>query len=224
MATSTTLDITGHRGLPVPNQLLRPRGPIEHLVVLLPGYRYTLDMPLFYYAENRALEVGADVLRVEVAYVRVAEFQAADDDEQRRWLLEDTEAALHATLAQRSYRGVTLVGKSLGTRAMAHLLAGAPEAWDAVWLTPVLAEPPVVAGVRSFSGRSLVVIGTADPHYDPALLADLAAKPGIETIVVDGADHGMDIPGDPVASVRALGRYVEALVRFLPGPDAAGSA
>jgi hypothetical protein len=94
MATSTTLDITGHRGLPVPNRLLRPRGPIEHLVVLLPGYGYTLDMPLFYYAENRALEVGADVLRVEVAYVRVAEFQAADDDEQRRWLLEDTEAAL----------------------------------------------------------------------------------------------------------------------------------
>ena len=224
MTTSTTLDITGHRGLPVSNRLLRPDGPIEHLVVLLPGYGYTLDMPLFFYAENRALEVGADVLRVEYAYYRMPEFQGAAEDEQRRWLLEDTEAALRDALAQRPYRGVTLVGKSLGTRAMAHLLDGAPEAWAAAWLTPMLAEPPVVAAVRGFGDRSLVVIGTADPHYDPGLLAELAADPKIETVVVEDADHGMDVPGDPVASVRALGRYVEALVRFLPGPEGAESA
>ncbi|MBA3416792.1 MAG: hypothetical protein H0U10_16350 [Chloroflexia bacterium] len=224
MAKESTLDITGHRGLPVPHRGLRPRGAIDHLVVLLPGYVYTCDMPLLYYAENRALEVGADILRVEYAYNRTPEFRAIDDAEQRRWLLADASAAIDAALAQRPYRGVTLIGKSLGTAAMAHLVADLSAApvscsWSAVWLTPLLAEPPVLAGIRAFAGPSLVVIGTADPHHDAALLADLGATPGIETVVVAGADHGMDIPGDPIASVQALGRYVDALVRFLPAPD-----
>jgi hypothetical protein len=44
---------------------------------------------------------------------------------------------------------------------------------------------------------------------------------GGEAVVIDGADHGMDIPGDPVASVQGLERIVAALARFLPANDAA---
>jgi hypothetical protein len=36
-----------------------------------------------------------------------------------------------------------------------------------------------------------------------------------EAVVVKNADHGMDIPGDPIASVRAVERVIEALGRFL---------
>jgi hypothetical protein len=36
-----------------------------------------------------------------------------------------------------------------------------------------------------------------------------------EAVVVTNADHGIDIPGDPIASVRAVERVVEALSRFL---------
>jgi hypothetical protein len=227
MATTTILDIRGYDGQPVPNRLLRPRGPIDRLVALLPGYGYTLDMPLFYYIENRALEVGADVLRVEYVYNRLPAFQAAGADERRRWLLADAEAALRVALEGRAYRGVALVGKSLGTAAMAHLLAAhapASAAWTSVWLTPLLAEAEVRAAVRGFPGRSLVVIGTDDPHHDPNVLAALAAQPTIATVVVEGAEHGMDIPGDPVASVRALERIVAAQIRFLPSPEDAAPA
>lgn len=216
MATARTLDILGYHDRPVPHRYLRPRGAIDHLVVLLPGFGYTCDMPLFYYAENRALDVGVDVLRVDYAYNRLPEFQEAAPAERRQWLLADAEAAVQAALAQRTYQGVTLIGKSLGTAAMAHLLPTASPNWRAVWLTPLLAEPPVRSAVEAFTGPELIVIGTADPHYDPALLTALAAKPGTETVVVEGADHGMDLPGDPVASVQALSRYVAALVPFLP--------
>ncbi len=58
MATATTLTIHGYRGEAVPNQFLRPEGAIDHLAVLLPGFGYTLDMPLFYYAGNLLLERG----------------------------------------------------------------------------------------------------------------------------------------------------------------------
>ena len=75
MATATTLTIHGYRDEPVPNRFLRPEGAIDHLAVLLPGFGYTLDMPLFYYAENLLLERGWDVLRVEYAYNKRPEFQ-----------------------------------------------------------------------------------------------------------------------------------------------------
>ena len=73
MATVETLAIRGFGDLPVPNRLLRPEGAIDCLAVLLPGFGYTLDMPLFYYAESLLLERGWDVLRVEYAYNRLPE-------------------------------------------------------------------------------------------------------------------------------------------------------
>jgi hypothetical protein len=87
MATSTTLTIQGHRDEPVPNRLLRPEDAIDRLAVLLPGFAYTLDMPLFYYAEKLLLERGWDVLRVEYAYHKRPEFQTLSKPERDRWLL-----------------------------------------------------------------------------------------------------------------------------------------
>jgi predicted alpha/beta-hydrolase family hydrolase len=102
MATSTTLTIQGYRDEPVPNRFLRPEGAIDHLALLLPGYGYTLDMPLFYYAEKLLLERGWDVLRVEYAYNTRPEFQTLPKSERDRWLLADTTAAWRAGLGQRA--------------------------------------------------------------------------------------------------------------------------
>jgi predicted alpha/beta-hydrolase family hydrolase len=142
MTTSTTLPIQGFRDEAVPNRFLRPEGATDHLAILLPGFGYTLDMPLFYYAENLLLERGWDVLRVEYAYNTRPEFQGLTKPERDRWLLEDTTAAWRAGLGRRAYERVVLIGKSLGTLAMGHLLtmADPPLNVGAVWLTPMLAE------------------------------------------------------------------------------------
>src|SRR5215204_7426815 len=114
MATATTLTIQGYRGEAVPNQFLRPEGAIDHLSVLLPGFGYTLDMPLFYYAENLLLDRGWDVLRVEYAYNKHPEYQTLSAPERHQWLLADATAAWRAGLGQRSYGRAVLIGKSLG--------------------------------------------------------------------------------------------------------------
>lgn len=218
MATAAVLPIQGYRDAPVPNRLLRPRGAIDQLAVLLPGYGYTLDMPLFYYAEHLLLERGWDVLRVEVNYGQRPDFRTIPEAERAQWLLADATAAYRAGLAQRDYDAVTLIGKSLGTLAMGHLLTlpdPVPAPTRAVWLTPLLRVDHLREQIRRFGGPSLFVIGGADPHYDAAILADLQAATNGEAIVIDGADHGMDIPGDPGASVHALERVVEAMGRFL---------
>jgi predicted alpha/beta-hydrolase family hydrolase len=217
MATSTTLTIQGYRDVPVPNRFLRPEGAIDHLAVLLPGFGYTLDMPLFYYAEHLLLERGWDVLRVEYVYHKRLEFQTLPKPEQHRWLLTDTTAAWRAGLGQRPYERVVLIGKSLGTLAMGHLLTltDPPPIVGAVWLTPLLTQERLRQQIQQYGGPSLFVIGTADPHFDPVVLEMMQVATIGEAVVVRNADHGMDIPGDPIASVRAIERVVEALGRFL---------
>ncbi|MDF2762600.1 MAG: hypothetical protein K0S83_1334 [Thermomicrobiales bacterium] len=217
MATATTLTIQGYRDEAVPNRFLRPQGAINHLAVLLPGFGYTLDMPLFYYAQNLLLERGWDVLRVEYAYNTHPEFQTLPEMERNQWLLADTTAAWRAGLGQQTYDRVVLIGKSLGTLAMGHLLtmADPPPNVGAVWLTPLLAEERLRQQISQYGGPSLFVIGTADPHFDPVVLEKMQVATIGEAVVVRNADHGMDIPGDPIASVRAVERVVEALSRFL---------
>jgi predicted alpha/beta-hydrolase family hydrolase len=217
MATATTLTIQGYRDEAVPNRFLRPQGAINHLAVLLPGFGYTLDMPLFYYAQNLLLERGWDVLRVEYAYNTHPEFQTLPEMERNQWLLADTTAAWRAGLGQQTYDRVVLIGKSLGTLAMGHLLtmADPPPNVGAVWLTPLLAEERLRQQISQYGGPSLFVIGTADPHFDPVVLEKMQVATIGEAVVVRNADHGMDIPGDPIASVRAVERVAEALSRFL---------
>ena len=217
MATSTTLSIQGYRGAAVPNQFLRPEGAIDCLAVLLPGIAYTLDMPLFYYAEHLLLGRGWDVLRVEYAYNQRPEFQTLSKPERNTWLLEDTTAAWRAGLGLRTYERVVLIGKSLGTLAMGHLLkmADAPPTVGAIWLTPLLADERLRQQIAQYGGPSLFVIGTADPHFDPVVLEKMQVATVGEAVIVRNADHGMDIPGDPIGSVRAVERVVEALSRFL---------
>ncbi len=185
MTTSTTLTIQGYRDEVVPNRFLRPEGAIDHLAVLLPGLGYTLDMPLFYYAENVLLERGWDVLRVEYAYTR-SEFQTLPKPERDRWLLEDATAAWRAGLEQRTYERVVLVGKSLGTLAMGHLLtmADPPPNVGAVWLTPLFSKERLHQQIQQYGGPSLFVIGTADPHFAPVVLEQMQVATIGEAVVV----------------------------------------
>jgi hypothetical protein len=217
MATSTTLDVTGYSGEPVPNRLLRPQGAIDRLAVLLPGIAYTLDMPLFYYAQHLLIEQGWDVLRVEYAYSERNAYRSLSDEERARWLFADATAAYRAGIVQRAYQEIMLIGKSLGTLAMGHLLTAERPTLPTrgIWLTPLIGLPVLREQIAEFGGRSLFVIGTADSHYDSEVFKSLCDATHGESVVIDGADHGMDIQGDPVASVRAMERVVEAMARFV---------
>ncbi len=217
MPSIESLPIAGYRGEQVPNEFLRQAGRTEHLGALLPGMGYTCDMPLFYYAESLLMDAGADVLRVEYRYSRRADFRDLPEPERLNWLLADVSAAYQAGLGQRSYRNVTLIGKSLGTLALGHLLAqDFPICRSrAVWLTPLLRENGLRDQIRRYAGPSLVAIGTADSHYDRILLDDMRAAPECEMVIVDDADHSLDIPDDTAASVRAVERVIHALRDFL---------
>lgn len=219
MYTQESLSIQGYENRPVPNRFLRRSAVSDHLAVLLPGFAYGIDLPVLFYPGRLMLERGADLLKVEYAYHADSAFDSASAAARAARLSGDVTAALSAGLRQRDYRRVTLIGKSLGTLAMAALLAsdGRLRGADCIWLTPLVKDDRLRAVVAAHRPRSLFVAGSADHHYDRALLDEVTASAGGGSLVIEGADHSLEIAGDVLSSIEAMARIVRAITDFTGG-------
>lgn len=211
----SSLDAVGYKDQPVPNTFIAQPTPARHLGIILPGYRYSVEMAPLYYAGNILLDQGADLLRVEYAYYRT-DFIEQSEDEQDKWIARDVFAACQAGLAHRSYEKITLIGKSIGTIAMGHLLADPIfQRATCIWLTPLLTIDWLCSRIEQTHPRSLFVIGTADRFYKPDLLHWLEHITGGRSLVLEGANHALEIEGDIPRSLMLLSQIVETMQEFL---------
>jgi pimeloyl-ACP methyl ester carboxylesterase len=212
-----SLDIPAYHGGVTANTFVRQDAAAKHLGILLPGVAYTTDMPLLYYARTVLLALGADTLSLEANYHRLPGFRAAGPAEQYRWVTTDAANACSAALAQRPYERLTLIGKSLGTLAMGYLVAGDERLAraDCIWLTPLLKQEVLRGQIQGARPRSLFVSGGADGLYDAVGQQRIAEALGAQSVVIEDADHSLEMPGDSTASLRALGQAVAAMRDFL---------
>lgn len=213
-----TLTINGYHHELVPNTFIQQKGETQHLAIVLPGLRYTADGPLLYYPTNLLLAMEADVLRVEYTYWR-ADFQTLKHDEQAHWIFTDATASYQAAMAQRHYTRLTFIGKSLGTLSMGHVLRTEtlPSQVETIWLTPLIRNDRLRGQIQQFEQRSLLVIGTADPHYDSAVLREIQESSNRKTMIIDRADHGLNIENNVIQSIEALKKVILTVERFLAG-------
>lgn len=63
--------------------------------------------------------------------------------------------------------------------------------------------------------RALVMVGPADPHYDAVVAEAVRGAIQGEVVVIEDAEHGLEVPGDVVRSVQALERALHAVPRFV---------
>ena len=212
-----SLDIVGYKNEQVPNTFITHAEETGHLGIVLPGYRYAADMPPLHYVGRVLLEQGADLLRVDYRYYRT-DFMQRPQDEQGQWISSDVLAACEVGMAHRSYEKITLVGKSLGTLAMGHLLSDPRfQGATCVWLTPILSAQWLCTCIKQLRPRSLFVIGTADQFYDPDILNDLRQVTQGQVLVLEGVDHSLEISGEIPKSLAVLGQIVQASQAFLTG-------
>jgi hypothetical protein len=64
-------------------------------------------------------------------------------------------------------------------------------------------------------GPTLFVAWTADPAFDAAALARIQESTGAEAFLVEGANHSLEIPGDPLDPIRIIGEIMQGLASFL---------
>ncbi len=169
----------------------------DRCAVLLPGMRYTTQAPLMWFCRELAERRRLSVLEVLDSLPVGAEPFGWARDRARRALDHAGDAA------------VLVIGKSLASGA-AGLVAD--RALPAVWLTPLLDRRQVVDDISRAAQPALLVGGSADDTWRPDALADSGL---LQIVQLDGLDHSLQRPGDPLASLDALRAIVDRVDRFL---------
>jgi predicted alpha/beta-hydrolase family hydrolase len=121
------------------------------------------------------------------------------------WERESAEHALEAAGAAR----IAVIGKSLASR-LADLVN--ERDLPAVWLTPLLTDPLTADALAWVRRPTLLVGGTADELWDAQAIPDNSQ---LEALEIDGADHALQVRGDPARSLDALGQMTHAVAQLL---------
>ncbi len=208
------LDIYGYQQEPVPHTFFRQSNESSHVGIVFAGQNIRCQHPTLYYPTRELLLREADTLLVDYS-LRPA-FSTFSGEQIKACIEADTIAAYQALFRDRTYQQVTLIGKSLGTLAMGHLLLTVPQMPQvrAIWLTPLLKLPEFRTTVRRVHPRSLFIIGTEDPHYDAVELTELEKVTQGETLVIEGAGHLLEVPGGIIPSLHVMEQIMQTIQSF----------
>jgi hypothetical protein len=180
-----------------PGEAVLHEGDPARCVVLLPGVRYFSQAPLLWFSREAAQAAGWSVLELSE--------RAPGDQEPFAWLRERAASALAAADAEQ----VAVIGKSLGSAAAP---LAAERGLPAVWLTPLLIRPEVVAALEATSAPTLLVGSGADSTWADG---ERPANEAVELIELDGLDHSLQAPGDLERSLNVLRDVTQRVQTFL---------
>jgi len=215
--SSVQLNIKGYGGRHLKNRLLKQSVDTQEVALIFPGLAYNSNMPLLHYSIETILTSGINVLTVDYDYSNNPEFLKQVQSTRSDWLIEDVESAFNVITEEENQKVVCLTGKSLGTIALGHLLETHEELRDAktIWLTPLIKNPQLLEQMLKYMKDAVLVIGTEDPQYDRDTVDRLNASTQLSGIIIDGANHSLEIEGDVTQSLRVLMQIVAILQQFL---------
>lgn len=153
--------------------------------VVIPGGRYGPAAGLLAYAGTVPEKRGATAH----AHEWTTAPPPADSPDVEAWACRQIHPVLDALPGP-----ALLIGKSLGTNAAA---IAADRGLPAVWLTPLLRTPWIVAALERATAPCLLVGGTADRQWDSATARRLSPY----VVEIPTADHGMFVPGPLTDSI-----------------------
>ncbi|MGW1179413.1 alpha/beta hydrolase [Kitasatospora sp. NPDC002543] len=176
-------------------------GDPDRVALIVPGTGYSPARPLLHFARSVLLRHGWTVQ--ELWWQLPEGFDEFAMTDRIAWVERQVAGAVGAEGGACRL----LVGKSLASFAAS---VAADRNLPAAWLTPVLTIDHVARALRRAGAPTLLVGGAADRLWDgPA-----ADATGHEVLELPGADHGLELPGDPLGSVDALRRVVARLDGF----------
>ena len=171
------------------------QGDNDRTAVLLPGRSYSPNHPVLYYARQ---VLQAQGWSVEEVWWNPEDLVSEDAVIKRAT----------ATLDVVTDQNPLVVGKSLGSLLLPSVVK---RGWPAIWLTPLLELPELADALKIVKSKTLLIGGTADEAWD----SDAAKASGQQVLELPGADHGLEIPGDPLASTALLTDIMVTMTLFV---------
>lgn len=175
----------------------------ERLLVLLPGWGYTNDMPLMFYLRDAAAQQGWDTLSITYA------FQLYPDADTGH-LLEEIRSVLDLpAIRDASYNQLCIAGKSMGTPLAVELAhQNIIPNMSLILLTPIKNAHQQIGAIPT-----LAIIGTADDFYHPELTP--GAAPNLTWQVFEGLNHSLQTAEGWKQSLEVLGEIIGHCADFL---------
>lgn len=211
----TSLSITTHAGKHMPNRFYKQIEPANQLAIILPGMRYTCDKPLLYFATLLLLKSNCDVLQIWSDYAS-PEYDKLPGSELGMTLFSEAVDVINHMASHENSKQVILVGKSIGTLTMALLLAQSQPAnlSRAIWFTPLLNIPWVVNAIRDIQVPAFIAGSPADQTFDQ-IVFNTFDKAWIASVVIPDANHSLELPDDPLGSLKILTEIIGNLAGFI---------
>ncbi|MCP2321868.1 hypothetical protein HDA40_000375 [Hamadaea flava] len=179
---------------------------MDRLAVIFPGGRFGPYTALLTFAAEAAELRGARI--VAHSWTRPDEPPTLALEQRKAWVTAEAEPVLDRIAADAPELKPLVIAKSLGTCAAG---LAADRGLPAIWLTPLLNQPEVVAELRRATAPMLLVGGLADHSWDSGLARELTPR----LLEIPDADHGLLVPGRLAASAAVLGRVATAIEDFL---------
>ena len=189
----------------------RQDAPLEaqRTVVVIPGSNFGPYGPTLFFPMWAAIRRDARPLALE--WSGLDRLDTLDTTQRVAWVDE----RVRPTMSGLDPGSSLIVAKSLGTYAS---IAAADYGVPAIWVTPLLTVPAVVAGLRRATAPFLLAGGTDDGLWDGAVARELTPH----VLELAGADHGLFVPG-PLersgANMAVLAREAEAFIDRYVWPD-----
>lgn len=203
------LEFTAPSGV-INASLMTTRSSTDEVAVVIAGAGYPCSAPLLYYSIDALLLKGYQVLAIDKIYAEDSAWRNFKTRESAfKYVEDDTLELFNQISNQFENRIKVLLGRSIGTFQMACALEQRiVQPRQAVWQTPSLYEKWPVINSCGISGFG--IIGTMDPRYETAI--PYFPK---DQIVIEGADHAMEVPGNLGQSIETLGKVIQATEQWL---------
>lgn len=187
--------------------------------IIFPGLGYTIKMPLLFYTVEALIESGFDVITMDHNYADDESFLDKTMEQRGEHLKTDVDL-FYDEIKQQGFDKINLlVGKSLGTRSIGHLMTEHPELSGVkiILLTPILNDSRLIEAISKNTDDTLIVIGDNDPFFDREVLESLKDSGKIKCYILNGADHGLQLEGDIQKTLVALQGVVQEILVMLRG-------
>ncbi|TDL80356.1 alpha/beta hydrolase [Peribacillus frigoritolerans] len=203
--------VTGFKDAIISYTLLSKNSKSKSLAIMFPGLGYTAQGPLFHYSTGVFLNKNTDVLHINYQY-HSAFYESFSNEELDEALKRDVRNVIDTVLSSHTYSDFYLIGKSLGSIALASEL-GRTAFFDAkvIWLTPLLNREDVFGAMVKRKKRGLCIIGDKDPYYKEEKFQELKENPAIDSLLIPEANHSLEVEGDPEGSIDILKEVIKKI-------------